>query len=425
MRIVHLVDGYPPSRGGMERAVQALAQSQAMEGHDVRVVALATPTLEGAAVDGPVRVLRVDGHARWLRPLLADPEQQFHPTVADRGLVSKLSTILRDEPADIVHAHGWIVHSAMAAERGESAALVHTLHDYGLTCATKTMIRDQRPGRVCEGPSLGRCLPCSAGFYGAVKGSALAAGTLVGARRRRRRLFPEVDMFLPISEAVAALSLEGVEPERVRIVPSSVPDDVSPPADAPPAFLPEGEFVLFVGQLGRHKGIDVLLAAHRAMRRAVPLVVIGPPRDDTPELVGSPTRPVHRFEDLDHATIMRCFAAATVSVVPSQWAEPMGLVAVESMAAGTPVVVSDVGGLSELVEGGRTGVIVPPGSVAELASALDALMDDPARRQELAQRGRRRAVDFSASAVLPAVLDAYTAALRNRGGQPSGGLVTP
>lgn len=418
MRIVHVVDNYPPVPGGMERAVQALARAQAARGHDVRVVALAVPGLPTEALDEGVRVFRFEGYTRFLRRFSADPEHQFHPTVADPQLVRRLAAMLRNEFADVVHAHGWIVHSVMAVDRPPATALVHTLHDYGLTCATKTMIRDQRPGPICDGPSAGRCLSCATGFYGTAKGVALTAGTLIGRRRHGRSgRFPAVDMFLPISRAVADACLDGVDDERVRMVPSFVPDALTPAPGPRPEFLPDGEFVLFVGQLGPHKGIGTLLAAHRRLARPVPLVVIGSVRSDTPDLIGTDERPVQVHSRLDHGTIMRCYAAATVCAVPSEWAEPFGLVAVEAMAAGTPVVASDIGGLAEVIGADDSGFLVAPGRPDDLAAALDTVLADPALRARVGARGHRRSSRFTASAVLPAVFDAYSAALGIRCGR--------
>jgi glycosyltransferase involved in cell wall biosynthesis len=92
------------------------------------------------------------------------------------------------------------------------------------------------------------------------------------------------------------------------------------------------------------------------------------------------------------------------------------LVAVESMAAGTPVVASDIGGLAEVIGDGCSGALVAPGRPDDLAAALDMLLGEPALRAQVAAEGRRRAADFTASAVLPAVFDAYSAALAHRTG---------
>ncbi|MEO8449798.1 MAG: glycosyltransferase [Gemmatimonadota bacterium] len=92
----------------------------------------------------------------------------------------------------------------------------------------------------------------------------------------------------------------------------------------------------------------------------------------------------------DVATLL---GAATVAVVPSEWAEAFGLSVVEAMAAGVAVVATAVGGIPELIEPGVTGVLVPPGAPNELASALRALLDDPAARARMASAARRVACE--------------------------------
>jgi glycosyltransferase involved in cell wall biosynthesis len=82
--------------------------------------------------------------------------------------------------------------------------------------------------------------------------------------------------------------------------------------------------------------------------------------------------------------------AADALVVPSTLPEPLGLVALEGAAAGLPVVASDAGGLREVVEHGRTGLLVAPGDPAALASALDGLARDPGMASALGAAGAAR-----------------------------------
>jgi glycogen(starch) synthase len=104
--------------------------------------------------------------------------------------------------------------------------------------------------------------------------------------------------------------------------------------------------------------------------------------------------------------------ASDVALVPSRY-EPFGLVALEAMAAGTPVVVTRTGGLPEVVENGHTGAVVPPADPAALAAAVDGLLDDPARGRLLganattvvAQRYGWAPVAAATAAVYADVLD--------------------
>jgi glycosyltransferase involved in cell wall biosynthesis len=97
---------------------------------------------------------------------------------------------------------------------------------------------------------------------------------------------------------------------------------------------------------------------------------------------------------VEHRQVPGVLAALDVLVLPSAY-EEMGSVLVEAMAAGLPVVASDVGGIPAVVRDGRTGLLVPPGDTDALAAALDRLVADPALRERLAAGARARARDFA------------------------------
>jgi glycosyltransferase involved in cell wall biosynthesis len=218
---------------------------------------------------------------------------------------------------------------------------------------------------------------------------------------------------MPISSVVSAASLTGIPAEKICQIPSFIADEVFADAECGPRpdFLPAGPFVLFVGALGEHKGMSLLAEAHARMRVAVPLVVIGSVRSDTREWKSTPERPVTLRTGVPHHQIMVSFAAATVAVVPSRWQEPLGLVAVEAMAAGTPVVVTRVGALPEVVTDGRTGLVVEPGNAGALAEALDKVVGDPVLQKRYGAAGRARARTFTASSIMPKVLEGYRRAV--------------
>ncbi|HEX9335122.1 MAG TPA: glycosyltransferase family 4 protein, partial [Pseudonocardiaceae bacterium] len=201
----------------------------------------------------------------------------------------------------------------------------------------------------------------------------------------------------------------------VSVIPSMVPDGVAE-LDAPrPNFLPVGDYLLYVGALGRHKGVDVLVAAHRRMRQRRPLVLIGTRHDDDLDLdLDLPDVTV--VHDQPHATVMAAWRRALLGVVPSAWHEPMGQVAVEAMLTGRAVVVSDVGGLRDIVEHGVSGLRVPPGDPAALADALDTLVADPARATAMGAAGRLVAARYRASAIAPRVIDVFEQVIARRHG---------
>jgi glycosyltransferase involved in cell wall biosynthesis len=178
---------------------------------------------------------------------------------------------------------------------------------------------------------------------------------------------------------------------------------------APLPQLPSGPFVMFAGDPAGHKGIDVLLSIW-ADSPPAPLVLATTRPVDRP--LPSGVQVIH----LDRAQMPAAWARAALAVVPSTWAEPFGMVAMESLAAGTPVVASDVGALPEVVRDGVDGLLVPPNDGTALRAALSALMDDAELRSRMAARALEGASRFSPDQVAARVEDVYGRVVAQRAG---------
>jgi starch synthase len=163
--------------------------------------------------------------------------------------------------------------------------------------------------------------------------------------------------------------------------------------------------VVFVGRVTRQKGLPVLLRAAEHIDPAAQLVLCAG-QADTAELQAEVTGLVERLRAtrsgviwipgmLTKPEVIQILSHATVFVCPSEY-EPLGIVNLEAMACGSAVVASAVGGIPEVVADGETGLLVPAGDEAALASAVNALVRDQARAAELGACGRQRAVaEFS------------------------------
>jgi len=198
------------------------------------------------------------------------------------------------------------------------------------------------------------------------------------------------------------------------VIPSMVPNDLPALAKATPrpAFLPPDDgFVMFAGALGAHKGLDVLLEARSLMRHRPPFVLIGMPRADTPPIQDPGVFVAHNQPS---AQVMAAWSRSSVAVVPSVWNEPMGRVAVEAMLVGRPVIVSDVGGLRDVVQDGVTGLMVPARDASVLAAALDKILDDPALAQRLGHAASESAKRFETATVTPQIVQVFEEALLSR-----------
>jgi len=237
------------------------------------------------------------------------------------------------------------------------------------------------------------------------------------------------------------------DPSRVAVIPCGVDPEVFKPvrqADAREALGRDQceRLVLFVGRIEQIKGIDVLLRAlgllfqrHPDLRSDVCLLVVGgalDPGDDAPETekILELRRLVHehRMEanvafvgSRDQEQLALYYAAADVCAVPSL-TESFGLVALEAMACGTPVVGTRVGGLQTLIEDGESGLLVPAGDDTALAEAIHAVLTDHRLRTHLSHGARERAERFTWSRVGQRMTELYdkvlAAAAGGRGAQP-------
>jgi glycosyltransferase involved in cell wall biosynthesis len=192
-----------------------------------------------------------------------------------------------------------------------------------------------------------------------------------------------------LGEAARALGAR-----EARVIPNGVdvPADVGEPEDPP--------HVLYAGRLSAEKGVRELVAATRGL----PLVVAGdgPLRDEVPGALGM----------VPHAELLRLYGRAAVVACPSR-REGFGVACLEAMAAGRPVVASAVGGLRDLVLGGQTGLLVPPGDVPALRAALERLLGDAELRARLGRAARERVLaEFTWKRYADDVRRAYDEACR-------------
>jgi glycosyltransferase involved in cell wall biosynthesis len=400
MKVLLVADFYDPYIGGVEQHVRTLAHALVRHGHSVAVATQATPATRGApSMDGGVRVHRLASTAERVARMFTAPERPWAPPIPDPELALGLYRVVRRERPDVVHAHDWMGRSAWAACLRFRVPLVVSLHYFSRSCAKKSR---QWPDGPCPGPTPGRCLACSARHYGPTKGVVTFLGNRIGAAvddRLARQL-------IAVSNATAEGNGVPTPSRSCVVVPNMVPDEL-PPAEDTPSGLPDGPFALYVGDLRPEKGAFVLVEAVRRIGGTMPVVLVGESvvGHEIPDLPG-----LVKLGRLPNATVRRLWQQAYVGVVPSVWAEPFGIVVLEAMAAGCPVIASRIGGLPEVVADGVTGVLVEPDDPGALADALVCLARDDALRERLAAGARREVPRYSADRCAADIEDVYRAA---------------
>jgi glycosyltransferase involved in cell wall biosynthesis len=406
MRILMLAQFYPPIIGGEERHVLNLGEALAARGHRVSVATLRHRDRQDSTTERGVTIRPVSGTMQRAAVLFSDGERRHAPPFPDPELLYELSRIIAVAKPDIVHAHNWLLHSFLPLKRRSRSALVVTLHDYSLVCATKGLMHQGAP---CSGAQASKCLACAASHYGRLVGGVTCVANWTSSLFERR----VVDKFIAVSRAVAVHCnlIGGGMPHEV--VPTFIPDnlgELTTPADECLRGLPTA-YLLFVGDLSRRKGVHGLLSAYSKLINAPPLVLIGRRDPDTPDTLPAN---VLIFESWPHSAVMHAWNRSLFGIAPSVWRDPCPTVVMEANAVGKPMIASDIGGLSDLVAHGESGLLVPPGDVHRLAHAMQTLIDNPDVRDRMATAALRRAESFKAKSIVPRIEQAYDDVLAKR-----------
>jgi phosphatidylinositol alpha-mannosyltransferase len=182
------------------------------------------------------------------------------------------------------------------------------------------------------------------------------------------------------------------------------------PWPAPETPGGSGRAILFVGRHEPRKGLEVLLKAFSALDTDAVLWVAGE-GPETAALAASAPANVHWLGRISDQELAERLRAAAVFCAPSLHGESFGVVLLEAMAAGTPVVASDISGYRDVARQGKEAVLVPGGDPAALAEGLRQVLDDPILAGRLVEAGTARAASFSMERLAARYVDLYEALL--------------
>ncbi len=373
MRVIMLSWEYPPRIvGGISPHVYDLSQRLQAKGIEVHVVTKATP----AAPDEETQPSGVQVH----RVHLAEEPNDFLHEIQLLNVATDLRVrkLLEDwrpggQPT-IFHAHDWLSLDAARELKYEyKLPMIATIHATemgrhgGIHNDTSRYIHEQEYWLTYEA---WRIIVCSEFMKG------------------------EVSRSFSVGEDKIDVIFNGVEPSKFEFTWT----EAERAAQRAKLALPEEKIVMFVGRFVREKGIQVLLnAAH---------VILAQEPDTKFMIVGGGHRErLERYAEwaglkdkvlftgfMANRSLHQLYRVADVAVFPSLY-EPFGIVALEAMAAGAPVVASDAGGLREVVLHDETGTLSFSGDPQSLAWAILKVLRDPARARNLGVNARERLYD--------------------------------
>lgn len=294
--------------------------------------------------------------------------------------------ILNDFAPDVLLLHKVEDASRVAwlAQRFPTARMIH---DHDLVCLRRHKYFPLNT-RVCDRPAGIDCYTHLCFVQKAPPGSPLPISfARVGERKAAIYAHRQVRTFLVGSRWMRAeLEMNGIQADRIEIIPP-IPAALAGARPQPPS----GESrLLFVGQVIRGKGVDLLL---QALARVEPpwqadILGTGNHLDFCRQLaikLGIGER-VHFAGWVPHGDLEAHYARAAIAVVPSRWPEPFGMVGIEAMARGRPVVAFAVGGIPDWLTHEVSGLLVPEADTAAMAEAIQGLLRQPERAQALGRR---------------------------------------
>lgn len=306
-------------------------------------------------------------------------------TIYSQASKQRVSAEITQLKPDIVHVHNFFPLLSPAvydACREAGVPVVQTLHNYRLLCPNAKFFRDGHPCEDC----LDKFVPWPGVVHACYRdsraGSAAVAGML-SVHRTLNTWRQKVDQYIALTEFARQKFIQGGLPaEKIALKPNFV---------APDPGIGEGlgGYALFVGRLSPEKGLDTLLAAWQQLRGKMLLKIVGDgPQAEQVEAAARQLTGVEWLGRQPKSEVLALMKNAAVLLFPSVWYEGFPMVIAEAFAVGLPVVASDLGSMSSIIDSGRTGLHFRAGDSADLATKMEWLLTHPEELKHMRQAAR-------------------------------------
>jgi glycosyltransferase involved in cell wall biosynthesis len=380
MRILQVIHQFFPDRvGGTEVYTQSLARALIARNHQVAVFHRA-PGRSGLTRAEWEGVLTYRACAGPMTPWPA-----FRATFGEPGLERAFSETLDDFRPDVIHVQHLmgLPVSLVAQARRRQLPLALTLHDYWFICANAQLVTNDDQ-RICQGPRHGgvncaRCALARAGAPFLFPCAPMLMPLFFMRSRLLRCVLDQMALIIAPSRFLQERMVAwGIAPERLLYLPHGI--DVSGARPRSPRAVGSRHFA-YIGGLAFQKGVHVLIEAFNDLDRDATLEIYGDPTQ-FPQYCQQLSAMAHSPQitfggRLDRAGVWRVLSEIDALLVPSVWYENAPVVIQEALVAQVPVIASGLGALSEWVQDGVNGLLVPPGSAAAWRLALQRLVDEP------------------------------------------------
>ena len=317
-----------------------------------------------------------------------------------------IKTLLSETTIDLAHLHiyyGQLTTSILKPLKNKGVPIVQTLHDYKLICPVATLYTN---GVVCEDCIGGRFYNCVIGRCNRGRLSRSVFSTIESYFSRMNGAVNDVDHFITVSDFQRRKLIEhGIPQSKLTTVHNFIDAEKIKTSNS------EGGYFLYYGRIEEYKGIKTLLKSAAYLKNNAKVYFVGDGEylekaQSWAEQSGLSNVSFLGFKN--DSELEKLINESICTITPSLCYETFGLTLIESFARGKPVIVSEIGGMTEIVEHGCDGFLFEPGNHVQLAEFMSWMLDNPRNSVKMGMMGRNKVLKkFSPAAHLEKIKNVY------------------
>ena len=378
---------------------------------------------EDAMFEAEKGILEGQGHA--VRILFFDNKE-----INSIGKIAKLSyeliynvrskkiidNAIADFKPDVIHIHNLFYvasPSVLFAAHKNGIPVVLTLHNYRLICSGALLMRDSRPCELC----VNKIFPMAGVLYGCHQDSKIKTAQLTlttGIHKLFKTWNNKVAVYVASTEFARQKFINSslrLRPEQIVVKSNSI-EDVGP-SD----FDVREDYFLFIGRLSKEKGVDVLLKAFEGKKNIIEIIGDGPLKGLV-ERTSSVSPNIKYLGYIDRQSMISKLKKCRALIVPSVCYESLPTTILEAFSTGTPVIISDIGNLNEIVTDKYNGVHFKTNDPADLYKVVESFRANAALQQHLYANARKTYLEkYTPSINYQRLISIYTTAIGTESGK--------
>lgn len=282
----------------------------------------------------------------------------------------KISKLLKEIKPDLVHIHSTLdlSFSILKPIKEKKIPIIYTFHDMSLLCPASLYSKNTENCNLCKGYNLFSCIKkkCVNGKY--LISSIIA---MKGIAERYLGALKDIDLYLTVSDASKNYAVNmNIDENKIKVLPNFINKEIM--NNSIPDYSKNTKYFLYAGGSSKIKGIDTLLNTIKQLPENIEfhLAGIGNFKDINDFIIRNKLKNIKIKGQLSFKELQEEYKNCIAVIIPSEWFETFGMINIEAAVYGKPSISSDMGGLPEVVENNKTGLIFEAGNIESLKECI-------------------------------------------------------